>query len=67
MKLKIICEKKDIGSIEVSTYPGTSHTFQFNKINYKILKVEETQIVVKEMPTKKLIDKPSQEVQVKNK
>lgn len=65
MKLKIICEKKDIGSIEVSTYPGTSHSFEFNKKHYKILKVEETQIVVSEMPSKKVIEKKNQEVQVK--
>ena len=48
MKLKIICEKKEIGIIDVSTYPGSSHSFQFNKKYYKILKVEETQLDVVE-------------------
>ena len=67
MKLKIICEKKEVGSIEVSTYPGTSHSFKFNKQSYKILTVEDTQILVELMPTKTLIDKTSQEVQVKDK
>lgn len=65
MKLKVICDKKDIGSLEVSTYPGISHSFQFNKKRYKILKVEETQIVVLEMKKDIIIDKTSQEVQVK--
>ncbi len=55
MKLKVICDKKDIGSIEVSTYPGISHSFELNKKHYKILKVEETQIDVLEFIPERLV------------
>ena len=65
MKLKVICDKKEVGSLEVSTYPGTSHSFELNKKRYKILKVEEKQIVVSEMIGKIVIDKTSQDDQVK--
>ena len=67
MKLKIICEKKEIGTLEVSTYPGISHSFEFNKKCYKILKVEDSQIIVQAMLTKIVNSKPNQEVQVKDK
>ena len=55
MKLKVICESKEVGSLEVSTYPGTSHSFELNKKHYKILKVEEKQIDVLEFTPKNLV------------
>lgn len=65
MKLKVICDKKEVGSLEVSTYPGASHSFELNKKHYKILKVEEKQIIVSEMIGNIVIDKTSQDDQVK--
>ena len=65
MKLKVICDKKDIGTLDVSTYPGPSHSFELNKKRYKILKVEDKQIIVDEITSNIVIDKTSQEVQVK--
>lgn len=65
MNLKVICEKKEIGTLEVSTYPGASHSFELNKKRYKILKVEEKQIIVENLTPDIVIDKTSQEVQVK--
>jgi len=64
MKLKIICGKKEVGSLDVSTYPGPSHSFTLNKIKYKILKVEQTQIIVEKLTPDIVIDKTSQDVQV---
>lgn len=65
MKLKIICDKKEIGTLEVSTFPGASHSFELNKKRYKILKVEEKQLIVESLTPEIVIDKTSQEVQVK--
>jgi len=65
MKLKVICDKKDIGNLEVSTYPGPSHSFELNKKHYKILKVEKIQIIVSEMKKDIVIDETSQDNQVK--
>ena len=38
MKLKVNCENKQIGTIEVSTIPGINHRFALKNIEYKIIK-----------------------------
>ena len=49
MKLAIKLGKNKIGELEVSTIPGISHKFEFNKKWYIILKTSKDSIEVSEV------------------
>lgn len=46
MKLTVKLGKEKIGTLEVSTIPGISHTFELNKKRYEIIKTSEDSIEV---------------------
>ena len=59
MKLSVKCEKKEIGTLQVSTIPSVSHSFELNKKRYEIIKTSKDSIEVTEIASKqKIEDKP---------
>lgn len=49
MKLIVKVGKEKIGTLEVSTIPGISHSFELNKKRYEIIKTSKDSIEVSEI------------------